>query len=173
MTWQVACSSSSDSLDQWRVEIRTLASLAHPNIVRRLGSHGARNSRTVHALSTARVHSSLTPWRVRTVWGTVRQVRYLGYVAQPPNYCLVLEFCEGGDLHDALRRGPTPKSVASDPQTQTRLSCRLSCRLCRKRPTNSDAAVLPPLSQATAAQTSVLPPLSQAAAQLRRLSCHL
>jgi len=64
---KVACSSSSDSLDQWRVEIRTLASLAHPNIV-----------------------------------------RYLGYVAQPPNYCLVLEFCEGGDLHDALRRGPTP-----------------------------------------------------------------
>ena len=34
-------------------------------------------------------------------------VRYLGYVASPPNFCLVLEFCVGGDLHDALHR-PTP-----------------------------------------------------------------
>ena len=28
-------------------------------------------------------------------------VRYLGYVASPPNFCLVLEFCEGGDLFAA------------------------------------------------------------------------
>ena len=67
LTVAVKVASCTDgSLDQWRMEVRALASLNHPNIV-----------------------------------------RYLGYVASPPNYCLVLEFCEEGDLHSALRR-PTP-----------------------------------------------------------------
>jgi len=34
-------------------------------------------------------------------------VQLLGAVFSPPTYCLVLEFCDGGDLHDALQQ-PTP-----------------------------------------------------------------
>ena len=31
-------------------------------------------------------------------------IRCLGCVASTPTYCLVLEFCEGGDLYDCMRR---------------------------------------------------------------------
>ena len=62
-------SSVGDSLEQWRVEVRSLTRLVHPNII-----------------------------------------RYLGYVASAPTYCLVLEYCEGGDLYETLRSrsGGTP-----------------------------------------------------------------
>eukprot|EP00962_Isochrysis_galbana_P020801 scaffold6107_cov130-Isochrysis_galbana.AAC.10 len=39
-------------------------------------------------------------------------VEYLGCVVEPPTYCLVLEYCPGGDLYAALRR-PTPPGLAA------------------------------------------------------------
>ena len=38
-------------------------------------------------------------------------VQYLGCVVSPPTYCLVLEFCDAGDLYRALRF-PTPAGLA-------------------------------------------------------------
>ena len=38
-------------------------------------------------------------------------VEFLGCVVEPPTHCLVLQFCEGGDLYEALRR-PTPPGLA-------------------------------------------------------------
>ena len=37
-------------------------------------------------------------------------VEYMGCVVEPPTYCLVLEYCRGGDLYQALRE-PTPPGL--------------------------------------------------------------
>jgi hypothetical protein len=39
-------------------------------------------------------------------------VEYLGCVVEPPTYCLVLEYCPGGDLYAALRRPTSPGLAA-------------------------------------------------------------
>lgn len=55
---------------------------------------------------------SLEGWEAEVVvlgyLGHPNVVNFLGAVMEPPTHCLVMEFCEGGDLRMALRR-PTPK----------------------------------------------------------------
>ena len=73
---------------------------------------GQTEERVVAVKVASSAVGSLEQWRVEIValasLNHPNIVRYLGYIDSPPNYCLVLEFCEAGDLHDALRRPTLP-----------------------------------------------------------------